>query len=67
MTRPDGGKSALKASRSSVYLASSAEVEGVSGKYFDTNSKMTVWPVTVLDQGTRHQIWQIAEQITHMA
>ena len=39
MTRPDGGKSASKAARSSIYLASSPEVNGVSGNYYDTNSK----------------------------
>ncbi len=39
MVRDDGGKSAAKASRSSIYLASSPEVEGVTGKYFDTNCK----------------------------
>ncbi|MBI3241262.1 MAG: SDR family NAD(P)-dependent oxidoreductase [Chloroflexi bacterium] len=63
--RDDGGKSAAKASRSSVYLASSAEVEGVNGKYFDTHSKLVDWPAPVIDQTTRQQLWAIAEQISH--
>jgi NAD(P)-dependent dehydrogenase (short-subunit alcohol dehydrogenase family) len=66
MTRDDGGKSAAKASRSSVYLASSAEVEGVTGKYFDPNSKMADLPAPVLNQATRQQLWTIAEQISHL-
>jgi len=45
LVREDGGKSAAKAARSSVYLASSPEVEGVTGKYFDTNCKEAAWSV----------------------
>lgn len=37
MVRPDGGKSARKASRSSVWAASEPSLAGVSGKYFDKN------------------------------
>lgn len=66
MTRPDGDKSAAKAARSSVYLASSAEVDGVTGKYFDPNSKMVDLPAPVLNQATRQQLWTIAEQISHI-
>lgn len=61
MTRPDNGKSAAKASRSSVYLASSPEVEGVTGKYFDTNCKIAGWSPVVLDAVTREKLWKIVE------
>ena len=64
--REDGGKSAEKASRSSVYLASSVEVEGVNGKNFDTKSKMVDWPAAVVDQSTRQQIWKVAEQVSRL-
>lgn len=64
--REDGGKSAAKASRSSVYLASSAEVEGVSGKYFDTNGKIVNWSPAVLDAVAREKLWKIVEQIAHV-
>jgi len=64
--REDGGKSAEKASRSSVYLASSVEVEGVNGKNFGTNSKMVDWPAAVVDQSTRQQIWKVAEQVSRL-
>lgn len=64
MTRPDGGRSAAKASRSSVYLATSPEVESVSGRYFDTNSKEVAWPAPVRDTQTRRQLWAITERLT---
>jgi NAD(P)-dependent dehydrogenase (short-subunit alcohol dehydrogenase family) len=65
MTRADGGQSAAKAARSSVYLASSAEVEGVNGKYFDTHSQIVDWPAAVLDQVTRQKIWTTTEKLSH--
>jgi len=66
-TRSDGGRSAAKAARSSVYLASSAEVEGVNGKYFDTHSNMVDWPKAVVDQETRQRLWAITEQLSHIS
>lgn len=67
MTRPDGDKSAEKAARSSVYLASSAEVEGVSGKYFDANSKLVAFPPAVLDSATRKKLWETVERLANIA
>lgn len=61
--REDGGKSATKASRSSAYLASSLEVEGVSGKYFDTNGKEAEWSSAVLDANLRTQLWSTVERL----
>lgn len=66
VVRPDGGKSAAKASRSSIYLASSAEVEGLSGKYFDTNCKLTAWLAAVLDNATRESLWSTVQQIARV-
>lgn len=60
-TRPDNGKSAAKAARSSVYLATSPEVEGVTGKYFDTKSKIVPWPKAVLDPTVRQKLWTMVE------
>lgn len=56
--REDGGKSAAKAARSSVYLASSSEVEGVTGKYFDTNCKEATWSPAVMNSEDRKKIWE---------
>lgn len=57
--REDGGKSAAKAARSSVYLACSSEVEGVTGKYFDTNCKEATWSPAVMNSEDRKKIWEI--------
>jgi len=66
MVRDDGGKSAAKASRSSVYLASSPEVESVTGKYFDTNCKEAAWSPAVMNEDLRKKIWQVAIQVSHL-
>lgn len=66
MTRPDGGKSAAKAARSSIYLASSADVEGVSGKYFNPKCKLTDWPAPVLDPAARRQLWATVEEVAQI-
>ena len=62
MVREDGGKSAAKASRSSIYLASSPEVEGVTGKYFDTNCKEAAWSPAVMEADVRSAVWEFVEQ-----
>lgn len=67
LTRFDNGVSAEKASRSSVYLAASPEVEGVNGKYFDTKSRPTEWPKTILDLKARQRVWETAEAIAKQA
>jgi NAD(P)-dependent dehydrogenase (short-subunit alcohol dehydrogenase family) len=36
--REDGGKSAAKAARSTIWAATSPDLDGVSGRYFDTNT-----------------------------
>jgi len=64
LVRDDGGKSAAKAARSSVYLASSPEVEGVTGKYFDTNCKEAAWSPTVMEAGNREKIWKVIEKVS---
>ena len=66
MVRPDNGKSAAKAARSSIYLASSPDVEGVSGNYFDTKSKQVAWPPAILDIATRQKLWKMVADIAQM-
>ncbi len=63
MTRPDNGKSAAKASQSSIYLASSMEVEGVTGQYFNPKCKETEMPKIVFDSEVRHNLWAMVRQI----
>lgn len=63
MTQPDNGKSATKASQSSIYLASSVEVEGVTGKYFNPKCKETAMPKIVFDSEVRQNLWAKVHQI----
>ena len=57
--RPDNGKSAEKASRSSVFLASSPNVEDKTQLYFDKKVKQTPWPTAVLNIENRKTIWEM--------
>ena len=63
MTRPDNDKSAAKASQSSVCLASSVEVEGITGKYFNPKCKETAMPKIVFDPEVRQNMWKRVHQI----
>jgi NAD(P)-dependent dehydrogenase (short-subunit alcohol dehydrogenase family) len=56
-----GHRALLRATRSSVYLASSPEVREASGTYFNSKAKPTSWPDAVLDGTTRNTIWQLCE------
>ncbi|MEM7738191.1 MAG: SDR family NAD(P)-dependent oxidoreductase [Deinococcota bacterium] len=66
MARDDAGKSAAKAARSSIYLASSAKIAGVTGKYFNTNSKQMDWPKDILDPNAQRVVWHLCEDLTGM-
>ncbi|WP_188132573.1 SDR family NAD(P)-dependent oxidoreductase [Streptomyces boluensis] len=56
-----GHRALLKATRSSVYLASSPEVQDTSGTYFNSKATPTPWPEAVLDATTRNTIWELCE------
>lgn len=57
---------AEKAARSSIYLASSPEVEGVTGQYFNTKSKPIKWNAAVYDDTVRKTIWEVSERLAHL-
>ncbi len=61
--RDDGGKSAAKAAQSSVYLAASPDVEGITGQYFNTNSKPMEWPKDVYDERLRLELWSLCAKL----
>lgn len=63
MTRPDQDKSAAKASQSSTYLASSVEVEGVTGKYFSSKCRESAMPAIVFNLEMRQMIWATVNQL----
>jgi NAD(P)-dependent dehydrogenase (short-subunit alcohol dehydrogenase family) len=66
MARPDQGRSAAEAARSSRYLATSPELQGVTGQYVDSHCQPAAWPAAVLDPNLRRQLWAAAEQLTHI-
>ncbi|MEM7736894.1 MAG: SDR family NAD(P)-dependent oxidoreductase [Deinococcota bacterium] len=55
-----------RAARSSVYLASSPEVEGINASYFNTNAKQTKWQQDILDAAKRRALWDTALKLTHL-
>jgi NAD(P)-dependent dehydrogenase (short-subunit alcohol dehydrogenase family) len=61
--RPDNGESAAKAARSSIFLASSPDVEGITGAYYDTNSNRSRFPAHALDTRNRAAIWALCERL----
>lgn len=58
MTSPEQG------ARTSIYLASSPEVEGVSGKYFNSKGQATKSAKIPYDEAVARQLWSIGEQLT---
>ncbi|WP_280418970.1 SDR family NAD(P)-dependent oxidoreductase [Nocardia carnea] len=56
-----GHRALLRATRSSVYLASSPEVEDVHGRYFNSKARPAAWPDAVLDPTVRSAIWDLCE------
>lgn len=58
---------AEKAAGSSIYLASSPEVEGLTGHYFSIKSKSVTWPKSVYDEDVRATIWDVSERLVHMS
>lgn len=56
-----GHRALLRATRSSVYLASSPEVRDTSGTYFNSKATPTPWPEAILDETTRNTIWELCE------
>jgi NAD(P)-dependent dehydrogenase (short-subunit alcohol dehydrogenase family) len=52
-----------KGARTSIYLASSAEVENVTGKYFDERSREIPSSVASRDENAQERLWQISEEL----
>ena len=58
-------KSPAKGAETPLYLATSDEVEGVSGKYF--KNKKEIKPADVaLDDDLCRKLWEISEELTHL-
>jgi retinol dehydrogenase-14 len=52
--------------RTSIYLASSPEVEGVTGRYF-VKEKPVVSSRQSLDQAAAERLWRLSEEMTGVA
>lgn len=57
------GITAEEGARTQIYLATSPEVEGVSGKYFDKQKPKRSSQISY-NRGDQDQLWQISEQLT---
>ena len=66
LLRPFFNSSAEKAARSSLYLASAPEVEGVTGQYFNPKAKSVSWPKAVYEEAVRTAIWALSEQLAQL-
>lgn len=51
--------------RTSVYLASSPDVEGVTGKYFVKQKAVSSSPVSY-DEAAAKRLWQVSAELTHV-
>ncbi|MEV4799477.1 SDR family NAD(P)-dependent oxidoreductase [Nonomuraea sp. NPDC049421] len=53
-----------RSARPSVYLASSPEVEGITGAYFDSSCRHRPWPASVLDPRNRNAVWDLCTSLS---
>jgi NAD(P)-dependent dehydrogenase (short-subunit alcohol dehydrogenase family) len=56
-----------KAARSSVHLASSPEVEGVTGAYIDAKTRRASWPTAALDDQAQEAVWSLCEHLSGLS
>jgi len=52
-----------KGARTSIYLASSPDVEGVTGKYFANQKQVTANPIS-FDEEAAKRLWKVCEEMT---
>ncbi len=55
-----------KGAQTQIYLASSPEVEGVSGKYFD-QCKEKASSAESMDEAKQERLWQVSEEMTRQS
>ncbi len=58
-------KSAEKGAETNIYLASSPEVEGITGKYF-TNKKVVKSSKESYDASLSKRLWQVSAELTKL-
>jgi len=57
----DGGKGAAKAARSSIWASTSPELDGVTGRYYDSSTKERKMPKKALDPQVQARIIAVIE------
>lgn len=62
--RDDGGKSAQKAATSSIWAASTPDIDGVTGRYFDSGTKERELRSTAYDPRVQAHIVSPIEDAT---
>jgi len=58
---------AADGAKPSVFLASSPEVEGVSGKFFNSKGVPVKSSKSSYDEGIAGRLWQVSAELTHLA
>ncbi|MEV5501337.1 SDR family NAD(P)-dependent oxidoreductase [Nonomuraea fuscirosea] len=53
-----------RSARSSVYAATSAELDGVSGEYVDDRCRRKPWPASALDPAHQDAVWDLCARIS---
>lgn len=61
--KEDGGKSAAKAATSTIWGATNADLDGVTGRYFDTKTKERKLHPTAYDPQVQARILQLIEAV----
>ena len=64
LVKPDNGQSAINASRSSVYLATSKDVDNKTGIYCNKNVQLKEMPKAVTNEYNRKYIWDKIIELT---
>jgi len=59
--KEDGGKSAAKAARSTIWATTTTDLEGVTGRYFDGNSQELKLDATAYDKDTQTAILAVIQ------
>ena len=57
------GMSSVKGALTSIYLASSSDVEGVSGRFFERSKAVQTAPASY-DQAAARRLWQVSADMT---
>lgn len=61
MTREDGGKSAAKAARSTIWASTTSELDGVAGDYFDTDTSKKKLHATAYDPDIQAAVLRVID------